>query len=67
VVRLLGFQVTAACEDEAWLNVLQYAVPLAATWAALAAIFRQKVSRYIDISRPRPEPSKSRGPAGAAA
>ena len=53
VVRLLGFQVTAACEDEAWLNVLQYAVPLAATWAALAAIFRQKVSRYIDISRPR--------------
>ena len=53
VVRLLGFQVQAAAEDSAWLNVLQYVVPVATTWIALAGIFRQKVSRYIDISRPR--------------
>lgn len=56
VVRLLGFQVQAACEDEAWLNILQYAVPLAATWGALASVFRQKVTRHIDITRPGPAP-----------
>ncbi|WP_293899722.1 LPS export ABC transporter permease LptF [Phenylobacterium sp.] len=56
VVRLVGFQVQAACEDSAWLNLLQYAVPIGATWAALAGIFRQKVSRYIDITRPRAAP-----------
>lgn len=50
-VRLIGFQVQSACEDEAWLNVLQYLVPIAATWAALAQIFRQKVNRYIDITK----------------
>lgn len=49
-VRLTGFQVQAACEDNAWLNILQYAVPLAATWIALAAVFRQRVSRRIDIT-----------------
>ncbi len=54
IVRLVGFQVQAACEDEAWLNILQYAVPLLATWGALASIFRQRVNRYIDIARPRP-------------
>ncbi|TAJ74296.1 MAG: LPS export ABC transporter permease LptF [Phenylobacterium sp.] len=53
-VRLTGFLVQSACEDNAWLNIAQYAVPLLATWGAMAAIFRQKVSRYIDISRPRP-------------
>ena len=56
VVRLMGFQVQSACEDEAWLNILQYAVPLGATWGALASVFRQKVSRHIDITRPRPPP-----------
>ncbi|MBX3483479.1 LPS export ABC transporter permease LptF [Phenylobacterium sp.] len=50
-VRLIGFQVQAACEENAWLNILQYLVPIAATWAALAQIFRQKVNRYIDITR----------------
>jgi len=53
VVRLVGFQAQAACEDDAWLNILQYAVPLLATWGALASIFRQKVSRRIDMTRPR--------------
>jgi lipopolysaccharide export system permease protein len=50
-VRLIGFQVQAACEDSAWLNALQYVVPLATTWIALAVVFRQRVSRYIDITR----------------
>lgn len=53
-VRLFGFLALSASEDNAWLNILQYAVPLGATWFALAAIFRQKVGRYIDITAPRP-------------
>lgn len=44
VVRIVGFGVQAACEDGAWLNVLQYMVPLAAMWWGLSQIFRQKVS-----------------------
>jgi lipopolysaccharide export system permease protein len=51
LVRLLGFQAQAAAEDSAWLNLLQYAIPIGATWVALAQIFRGKVSRYIDITR----------------
>ncbi len=50
-IRILGFQVQAAAEDAAWLNVLQYAVPLLAIAFSFASIFRQRVSRYIDISR----------------
>lgn len=45
VVRIVGFGVQAACEDSAWLNVLQYAVPLAAMVWGFSQIFRQKVSR----------------------
>ena len=37
--------VQAACDDNAALNVLQYAVPLIATWWALAKLFKQKSSR----------------------
>ncbi len=44
VVRIVGFGVQAACEDSAWLNILQYMVPLAAMWWGLSQIFRQKVS-----------------------
>ncbi|MCX8498162.1 MAG: LptF/LptG family permease, partial [Caulobacteraceae bacterium] len=44
-VRILGFAVQAACDDNAALNVLQYAVPLIATWWALAQLFRRKSSR----------------------
>ena len=50
-VRILGFVVQAACESQPWLNVLQYVIPLAAGAVALRAIFRQRVSRFIDISR----------------
>jgi lipopolysaccharide export system permease protein len=44
-VRILGFAVQAACDDNAALNMLQYAVPLIATWWALAKLFKQKSSR----------------------
>jgi lipopolysaccharide export system permease protein len=51
VVRILGFVAQSASEGNAWLNILQYAIPLAATGLALRGIFRQRVSRFIDIRR----------------
>lgn len=54
LVRMLGFQARAAAEDSAWVNLFQYAVPLATTWFALRGIFHQKVNRYIDITRRAP-------------
>ncbi|MDB5477395.1 MAG: hypothetical protein JWP49_2906 [Phenylobacterium sp.] len=45
VTRILGFVVQAGCEDSAWLNVLQYAVPLAVTAFALRSLFRQPSRR----------------------
>jgi lipopolysaccharide export system permease protein len=55
LVRILGFVIQSACENSAWLNVLQYAIPLGATLFALRSVFRQRVSRHIDI-RHRPAP-----------
>jgi len=49
--RILGFVVQAACESSAWLNILQYAIPIIAAAVALRIIFRQKVSRFIDMRR----------------
>ena len=49
--RILGFVVQAACESNAWLNILQYAIPVAALAIALRIVFRQKVSRFIDMRR----------------
>ncbi|MDP3853221.1 LPS export ABC transporter permease LptF [Phenylobacterium sp.] len=64
-VRILGFVVQAGAESAAWLNLLQYAVPMVATWFALRSVFRQKVSRFIDMQL---KPSRiSRRAAGAAA
>src|SRR5437899_64865 len=51
VVRILGFVAQSASEANAWLNILQYAIPLATTAVALRGIFRQRVSRFIDIRR----------------
>lgn len=42
LVRIAGFQVEAAAEDSAWLNLLQYAVPLLTTCFAIARIFRRQ-------------------------
>ena len=50
-VRILGFGIQSACEDSAWLNVVQYLVPLGATGLALRGVFRQRVSRFIDMRR----------------
>lgn len=59
LVRLVGFLALSASEDNAWMNILQYMAPLGATWFALAAIFRQKVNRFIDIAQPRSEPAQA--------
>jgi lipopolysaccharide export system permease protein len=50
-IRVLGFIAQAAAEGNVWLNVLQYAIPLLATAFALRSVFRQRVSRFIDIRR----------------
>ena len=50
-VRILGFGIQSASEADAWLNVLQYVVPIGATAIALRSVFRQRVSRFIDIRR----------------
>jgi lipopolysaccharide export system permease protein len=47
--RILGFIVQAASEEAAWLNVLQYLVPVAAIYFALRGVFREKVSHFIDM------------------
>jgi lipopolysaccharide export system permease protein len=51
VVRIVGFGVQSACDDSAWMNILQYVVPLTATTVALRSVFRQRVSRFIDMRR----------------
>ena len=51
VVRIVGFGVQSACDDSAWMNILQYVVPLAATALGLRSVFRQRVSRFIDMRR----------------
>ena len=48
-VRLLGFGVQAACDANAWLNILQYVIPLGAAWWAFGQLFRQRVSRFIGL------------------
>jgi len=53
VTRIVGFTVQSAAEESAWLNLLQYLVPLVAFLLAMRSIFRQRVSRFIDIRRHR--------------
>ncbi|MDO8377439.1 LPS export ABC transporter permease LptF [Phenylobacterium sp.] len=52
-VRILGFVVQAGSESEPWLNLVQFVVPLGAMALALRGIFKQRVSRFIDM-RQRP-------------
>ena len=61
-MRILGFVVQAACDNQAWLNILQFAVPLAAVAVSLRMIFRKRLPRATD--RPR---IRIRGVARAAA
>ncbi|MFL5295995.1 MAG: LPS export ABC transporter permease LptF [Phenylobacterium sp.] len=51
LTRILGFVAQSASEANVWVNILQYAIPLGATAVALRAIFRQRVSRFIDVRR----------------
>lgn len=44
-VRILGFIVQAACEDMAWINLLQYLVPILTTVLALREVYRLPISR----------------------
>ena len=44
VARILGFGAQAACDDVAWLNVIQYAIPLAAAWWPARILFRRGLS-----------------------
>ena len=54
----------AASEEAAWLNVLQYAVPVAAIYVGLRGVFREKVSRFIDM-RLKPHRISRHGEAAA--
>lgn len=45
VVRIMGFAVQAACDDNALLNVGQYAVPILGAWWGFGQVFRKPVQR----------------------
>ncbi|KQW71770.1 LPS export ABC transporter permease LptF [Phenylobacterium sp. Root77] len=62
--RILGFVVQAASEEAAWLNILQYVVPIVATYVGLRSVFREKVSRFIDM-RLKPHRISRHGEAAA--
>jgi lipopolysaccharide export system permease protein len=49
VVRIVGVGVQAVADDNAWLNLLQYAVPILAIAWAMSRVFRQKASRFVSI------------------
>jgi len=66
VVRIVGFAVQAACDDNAWLNVMQYAVPIAAAWWGFGQMFRQKIRRFIALGAIRPSDQAYAAGTGAA-
>ena len=51
-LRVVGFGVQAACESEAALNALQYAIPVLGFVFALAPIFRGQTRRPLHLGRP---------------
>jgi lipopolysaccharide export system permease protein len=61
--RVLGFVAQSAAEHTVWVNALQYAVPVLTTWFALRSLFRQKVSRRIDLRRRARRAASSGAPA----
>jgi len=70
VVRIVGFAVQAACDNNAWLNIVQYLVPLGAAWWGFGQLFRQKIRRHIELGAVRASDTAYTGrglsPAGAA-
>jgi lipopolysaccharide export system permease protein len=51
LVRILGVGAQALCDTAAWINVVQYAIPLAAGLWSWRQLFRQPVSRFIPMTR----------------
>ncbi len=47
VTRIIGVGVQAACDDSEWLNVIQFAVPLAAMGWGLSRVFQSPVRRFV--------------------
>ena len=43
VLRIIGFGVQAACDDVAWLNVLQYAIPLGGAYVAFGQVLKRRI------------------------
>lgn len=62
-VRILGFQIQAACEQAAWLNLAQYGVPLLTIWLALAGLLRRRIAHP---RRPSSRPARVHAADGAA-
>jgi lipopolysaccharide export system permease protein len=56
LVRIVGFGVQAACDDQEWLNVLQYVVPLGGMAWGFWSIFRPRAGTS---GLPRPAPALS--------
>ncbi len=54
VTRIAGFGVQAVADDNVWLNILQYAVPLAAVAWGLGQVFHRqaRVPRSAPIASP---------------
>ena len=42
-LRIVGFGVQAACDDAAWLNVLQYLIPLGGAYGAYAQVVKRRI------------------------
>ena len=50
LVRILGIACQALCDNAAWINIFQYAIPLAAGFWAWRQLFRQPVSRSVPMT-----------------
>jgi lipopolysaccharide export system permease protein len=55
--RIVGFAVQAACDDNAWLNIGQYLVPMAGAWWGLWQVFRIRVAGKRYRKAPRAVPA----------
>lgn len=53
LVRIIGFAIQAACDDNVWLNLLQYMVPIGATYWGVSQIFWQKSRRLRPLGQLR--------------
>jgi len=53
LVRIVGFGIQAACDDSAWMNILQYLVPIGAAWWGFSQVFKQKIRRFFALDSKR--------------